>query len=87
VQTERFKLVMSDRPAWTRLYDLASDPGEEHDVATKWPDDVRRLGALAGAYRASAGATADPEAGGTPAVDADTLQRLRELGYLDEKTN
>jgi arylsulfatase A-like enzyme len=82
VQTERFKLVTSDRPAWTRLYDLASDPGEEKDVAADWPDDVRRLGALAGAYRASAGATADPESGGAPAVDADTLQRLRELGYL-----
>ncbi|HVH16954.1 MAG TPA: sulfatase [Myxococcota bacterium] len=83
VQSGRFKLVTSDVPAWTRLYDLENDPREEQDVSLTFPDETQRLSALVEAYRGKAGATTDPEAAGTQDVDADTLERLRELGYLD----
>jgi arylsulfatase A-like enzyme len=83
VQSGRFKLVTSDLPAWTRLYDLESDPSEEHEVSAQFPDETQRLSALVERYRGKAGATADPESAGAADVDADTLERLRELGYLD----
>ena len=69
------------------LFDLASDPGETHSLASERPqqlarlraqlEDVRwRLGlpALDGAFAAGDAA---------PALDEATQQRLRELGYLE----
>jgi arylsulfatase A-like enzyme len=38
-------------PAW-QLYDLASDVGEQHDVAARHPEVVRELGQLFNAWRA-----------------------------------
>jgi len=76
-------LKRPDCTAWTRLYDLENDPREEQDVSLTFPDETQRLSALVEAYRGKAGATTDPEAAGTQDVDADTLERLRELGYLD----
>ena len=38
-------------PAW-QLYDLASDVGEQHDIATKHPEVVRELDQLFNAWRA-----------------------------------
>ena len=83
VQSGRFKLVTSDVPAWTRLYDLESDPREEHEVSARFPDETQRLSALVEAYRGAAAATTDPKSTPTHDVDADTLERLRELGYLE----
>jgi arylsulfatase A-like enzyme len=81
VQTERFKLVTSKRPAWTRLYDLERDPLETRDVAASHPDEVARHLELLDAHRTRAAADpAEPE--GIP-VDPDTLRRLHELGYVD----
>jgi arylsulfatase A-like enzyme len=83
VQSGRFKLVTSDVPAWTRLYDLESDPNEEQEVSARFPDETQRLSALIDAYRSRAAATTDPKSTQTQDVDADTLERLRELGYVD----
>jgi len=81
VQTERFKLVTSDHPAWTRLYDLERDPLETRDVASRHPEEVSRHLELLDAHRSRA--APDPsEPEGIP-VDPDTLRRLQELGYVD----
>ena len=42
----------NDRPPAWQLYDLASDVGEQHDVAAKHPEVVRELGQLFNAWRA-----------------------------------
>ena len=42
----------NDRPPAGQLYDLESDIGEQHDVATKYPEVVRELGQLFNAWRA-----------------------------------
>ena len=81
VQTERFKLVASKRPAWTRLYDLDADPLETRDVAAMHPDEVTRHLELIDAHRRSA-ALDPPEVEGNP-IDPDTLRRLHELGYVE----
>lgn len=41
----RYKLVVSHRPkgAGTELYDLLADPREQHDLAARLPDVVRRM--------------------------------------------
>ena len=36
-------LVTGDAPAAMQLYDLQTDPGEQHDVAAQHPDIVERL--------------------------------------------
>jgi len=40
------KSVADPRPTAIELYDLATDPGETHDVAGQHPDIVARLGAI-----------------------------------------
>jgi arylsulfatase A-like enzyme len=81
VQTERWKLVTSERPAWTRLDDLERDPLESRDVAAKHPDEVARHLKLLDAHRARA--APEPAHGEGIPVDPDTLRRLHELGYVD----
>jgi len=81
VQTERFKLVSSRFPSYTRLYDLASDPPEERDVSGAWPDVVRELTTPGDRHREQTPRL--PDATATREVDADTLERLRDLGYLE----
>jgi arylsulfatase A-like enzyme len=81
VQTERFKLVTSRVPAWEHLYDLRDDPLETRDVAAEHPEEVARHRALLAGLRAAAKHTTEDVAP-TP-LDADTRERLRELGYID----
>jgi arylsulfatase A-like enzyme len=81
VQTDRYKLVSSLFPSYTRLYDLASDPQEERDVSGDWPDVVRELTTLGDRHRAQTSPL--PDATAPREVDADTVERLRDLGYLE----
>lgn len=83
VQTERFKLVTSQLPPWERLYDLRDDPLETQNVAAAHPAEVARHRALLAGHRAAAERAAPDGGPAPPDVDADTLQRLRDLGYLD----
>ena len=67
IQDPRLKLIvprdMLESPGWTadragpgdqpRLYDLALDPGEEHDIASERPEDADRLAAALRAWNAS----------------------------------
>lgn len=65
-------------PAASELYDLASDPGEERNLAMERPADVARLVARLEAR----GALTDlPAPGGSP--DGERERRLRSLGYVD----
>lgn len=66
------------------LYDLASDPGEQHDVAADHPDLVAQLRAASGSWlRACVAAGAGQS--GEPAGKMDDVvrERLRSLGYVD----
>ena len=67
-----------DGDAW-QLYDLATDPGEQHDLAAGAPGSRRFA---AGGPRAAARSRA--ERGGRTKVTADEAeQQLRALGYLE----
>ena len=60
------------------LYDLASDPGEQSNVAKDHPEVAERLRNALIEWRGS-------QTSPTPAQDLDeeTLQELRDLGYID----
>ncbi|MCP5039591.1 MAG: sulfatase-like hydrolase/transferase [bacterium] len=78
VQVGTLKLIASERGA-RELYDLASDPGERTNLASRRPEDVARLERLlldwAGGW--------EPEQGDTAEVDGETREALRALGYLE----
>jgi arylsulfatase A-like enzyme len=81
VQDDRWKLVTSRLPPQARLFDLASDPEESRDVSADFPAERLRLEEHLAAYEAlQPGA---PAAAATPRLDADTIERLRLLGYTD----
>ena len=61
------------------LYDLADDPGEEHDLAATRPDEVRRIDALLD--RKLAALPLAPRSAG--AVDPRLRETLRALGYAE----
>ena len=63
--------------AW-QLYDLASDPGEQHDLAAGAPDRVASLREVLAPQLAPV-----PSAGGRTKVTADEAEQLRALGYLE----
>ena len=67
------KYVHAPRP---ELYDLAQDPGEEHDLAARRPDDVARLAAALAALRSRERAPV------RAASDPEVAERLRALGYV-----
>lgn len=63
------------------LYDLEEDPGERRDVIAEHPDVARRLeDALAEFHAAPGGGGLTPER--ARSLDADTLERLRTMGYV-----
>jgi arylsulfatase A-like enzyme len=65
----------------TELYDVATDPGEQKDLASTDPVLVETMRAALG--KAYLVAQAHKGAGGQVDVDAATKERLRALGYLD----
>ena len=67
------KYIHAPRP---ELYDLAQDPGEEHDLAAGRPDDVARMAAALAAMRSRARAPV------RAASDPEVAERLRALGYV-----
>jgi arylsulfatase A-like enzyme len=70
----RYKYIKAPRP---ELYDLAADPGEEHDLAAHQPARVQSMA------RALAAALAAGVEGETrQAVDPNAAERLRALGYV-----
>jgi choline-sulfatase len=69
------KLIRAPRP---ELYDVEADPGETRDLAATQPDAVTRLSAELDSFLAAAG-----EAQSRRAVEPETAERLRSLGYVE----
>jgi len=65
------------------LYDLASDPDEEHDIAPSHPDEVA---ALVEELRGLLPAPVAPDEAAAPAprIDEDVMRRLQQLGYAEK---
>jgi arylsulfatase A-like enzyme len=81
VQTERFKFVSSLIPRYEALYDLERDPQQRHNIADRYPDEVRRHRELLATY---ANASLGPRRATPPSSMSDeTRKRLRALGYID----
>jgi arylsulfatase A-like enzyme/Flp pilus assembly protein TadD len=73
VVRDRFKVIDLPLP---ELYDLAADPGEQHNVYAQQQPRARELeAALDRVVKGAAPATATP-------IDADAEARLRSLGYV-----
>ena len=82
-----FKLV--ERPgtagaaARYELYDHGKDPLDRHDVAPQHPEVVTRLARELEAWRRMAtAARLKPDAALTGTMNAEDLERLRALGYV-----
>lgn len=65
-----------------RLYDLAEDPGEEHDVSAEYPELAREMAQAALARWSEARGRAQKGARSAE-MDAETEEILRALGYVD----
>lgn len=79
IQVGNVKLIASDRGE-LELYDLAGDPRERVNLAAERPEIVARLQQeLARWVRAGDTAPLQSE----PALDPETVQALRELGYVE----
>ena len=77
IQDGRFKYIRAPRP---ELYDLASDPHETDDLASR---DPQRAQALDRALTAEIARTQSTTAAkGPQAVDSETEERLAALGYV-----
>jgi len=70
----RYKLIRAPRP---ELYDVSADPAEARNLAAAQPELLRRMsGALDAALAASG------EKDSARAADAESVERLRTLGYV-----
>jgi arylsulfatase A-like enzyme len=77
-----WKLIAGSDDAPPRLFDLASDPGEQTDLAAREPERTREmLARLARLLPAGAG----PALGHEVELDAGARRELEALGYLDEQ--
>ena len=73
------KVILQVDSGNAMLFDLAADPGEQHDLAGDRPDDVAYLlGALAERLAAAQALGV----GGEAQLDEDLLRRLRALGHI-----
>jgi arylsulfatase A-like enzyme len=85
VRTPAHKYVwLRNKPDEPILYDLASDPAEQVNVAAHHPDIVRALHARVETHLAAIAATASrsPVSDAAPS-DERMLERLRDLGYVE----
>jgi choline-sulfatase len=77
IQDERFKMIRAPRP---ELYDLATDPREEHDRATENASRLDVLGRALDEFESRTARAGAPQ--GPRAVDPETEERLAALGYV-----
>lgn len=78
VRTRDMKLIVN-RDAEDELYDLLEDPGETRNVSRERPADVARLESHLREWRSSL----EPVPPSDQALDQETIEGLRNLGYLD----
>lgn len=78
-----WKGIWNVEPNTLELYDLSSDPGEQHDVSVTNPELALTMQAFARLWYEDCGqhAATPPENADEP--DAETLRNLRLLGYVD----
>ena len=80
MRTDEWKLIVGPKP---ELYEIAQDPGEDHDVLTQHPADSDRLQKqiweIAGAPESLGKLEMQP-------VDEQTRQELQSLGYVSAGT-
>ena len=76
------KLVLDVTTGGTRLFDLEADPGETRDLAAEHPAVRDRLAAELRATTEAAQRQATLQPADFP---PDTIERLRELGYVDDE--
>jgi hypothetical protein len=78
VRHANYKLIVDRMSGVVRLYDLAADPDERHDVGAKHPERVREQLAALREFEA------EPKAsGGSLDLSREDLEALRELGYAE----
>lgn len=81
------KAIYDPRDNTWQLFDLAADPGEEHDLAAERPHQVGEMGRLMQGFRQDfrdrlATARRHPHDGETGGITPEERERLRSLGYL-----
>ena len=76
-----YKLIRNLDTEDLMLYDLASDPGERHNLSVSEPELVADLLAKLERLHATAEA-ATKDATATPELSPDELDALRSLGYI-----
>jgi arylsulfatase A-like enzyme/Tfp pilus assembly protein PilF len=76
-RTDGHKLISAPRP---EVFDVRSDPLEEHDLSVAQPDVLAELESELDALR-SVIETATPSPGAAPDLDPHTLAQLQALGY------
>ncbi len=81
LQTERYHYIEAPEP---ELYDLRADPGEKHNIAPQQAALVQslraKLQALVASYQLS------PHRENTSGVSAETIEKLRSLGYVAHRS-
>jgi len=81
VREKEWKLIVhSDEP--DRLYHLAEDPGERHNVIGDHPEIERRLRDRINSHREEVAATGTEDVE-RPDMDGEVKERLRRLGYQE----
>ena len=64
------------------LYRLSDDPSEDHDLAKREPQRARAMQRASERWLASC-RPASPQPASGPPIDAESLERLKALGYVD----
>jgi arylsulfatase A-like enzyme/Tfp pilus assembly protein PilF len=77
IQDERFKMIRAPRP---ELYDIATDPREEHDRSAENASRLDVLGRALDEFESRTARAGAPE--GPRPIDAETEERLAALGYV-----
>ena len=80
VRQGRYKLIYESKGDSYALYDLAADPGEQHDITPREPEIAARL--IQEMSERYAGFRPEPEIGNEVVLDPEDLERLRALGYV-----
>ena len=79
VRTDRYKLITHLEGTATELYDLVQDPAEKKNIAASEGEQVARMQALLAEWHANL----RPVAPAQEVLDQDTVEDLKELGYID----
>jgi arylsulfatase A-like enzyme len=81
VRSERWKLIANSLPASLELYDLHTDPGEQHDLAARHGEVVTRLQRGLAAWKGARHPVSDEEPEPVH-LDPEEIEHLKSLGYL-----